>query len=1459
MEAIGRQKRQVQNLLGKLLFRLLKPLILISILAALPLGSQAAGVTIITHGYNSGTTTWVDAMALAIRSRTDFPGTQSTTYRVNVTRFFQFELDVTHQLVAGGDPLLADSGEIIILLDWHDIDTFGLEETGTGDVAEAVVEKLLDANFISGLNKSLVEFPVHLIGHSRGGSLVTALARVLGQSGVVVDHVTTLDPHPLSWDEHSAQDSTEVSRFANVVFADNYYEHSFGTFPMGNPVSGAKNINLSLIVSGVGAEAHTDMHTYYHGTVDTTTQGPIDGRDILDSWYEHLSTGPRGAVGYCWSRQVGTDRPREAVSVDYGGFVGSGVSITPNANPQWPNVIIKDVTDTTVTVGSPLKLSCWYRDTDSSGTIAVYLDAHRNPYNLFASHLSQASENYTATSGSPSTRDISASTSGVTPDTYYLCLKITDGSGLTRYDYWREPIVVSPIGVTVQTSHSGQGLDFTVDGTVYNSPQSFEWLDGTAHTLSVVPSQQGNDGRQYVFQKWSDNNTSTTRSVTAIGNATYTAVYSTSDAIEFTGEAVADSNVSSKYPDSNFGSSHYLTVYDYTSPNGQRDSLIRFDLSSIPPGSAISYVSLRLTAFTEGGNTDGNGPDIGIQRIRANWDEDTVKWINQPAMAPYIGSANLSGNAVWDFTSSQMPGLISIVHLWVNTPATNYGLNVFGYQASSAGVHDITFYSREATESPTLIVHYTPPPDSGGDPIVNLRAKKSSSGSSISPNNWQRDNDPYFYWETTNTISPVIGYSIQLDTDPTNYITVPYFSYPSDSVADGSHTFKVKSLDAEGNWGPEASFVIEVDTTPPTNGTISVNDDAASTWSPTVILNNLGAWDIQSGVVQMKFSNDGATWTAYESIASSKSNWELFNNGGDTNVGNKTVYVRYKDDAGNESTMFSDTIVFDPGPAITSQPDGRVSVAAASDLTLEAGVTGYPLLHFQWLRNGAAITNGNRINGADTSKLAISTAEMSDAGGYVLLITNSYGSITSQVCRVRVVPAVSLLQIAAVTNLSGAAQRVAVLGNYVFVATDESIEIVDISIPSRPTRVGFVTEPSSWFRLEGRYLLVPPVAFDISNPSMPSEVKLEHVDPSAAYVATWGESETNLLRWRARLDVLGDWKTDLVLRGEIAVVGDARGITTLDVADPENSVEIGFHPSEWWWWSPGLERVKGVGSNAYALAAGNSDVIAHIVVFDVHDPSNPSVASVTGFGLGFGAWRWRDIALSLPHAFVVGGEKSQPGVNSLTVYDNSDLTDLVLVGGLSLDAQANGVAVDGQNVYVATDSALIIFSRDNDNQEVPQIIFQPQKRTNLLGDSTGIGIMASGSFPLCYQWYQNGVVLVEKTNAWLSFTNIQVSQAGQYYVVVTNAFGSTTTAVASITVRLHPIIEPAGSRLGFESGKFGFNINALSNDTVVIESSANLMQWVPVQTNVVPSNGIIEFRDTNAVIYPWLFYRARLF
>jgi hypothetical protein len=144
------------------------------------------------------------------------------------------------------------------------------------------------------------------------------------------------------------------------------------------------------------------------------------------------------------------------------------------------------------------------------------------------------------------------------------------------------------------------------------------------------------------------------------------------------------------------------------------------------------------------------------------------------------------------------------------------------------------------------------------------------------------------------------------------------------------------------NWTKKGTWTIQIpDTTPPA-GTVTINSSDEYTDSTTVVL-TLSAQDEQAGwgLDKMQLSNDNSNWTDPETYATSKL-WTLTD--GD---GQKTVYARFSDKAGNTSGPASDTIILDTTPPVLSidapttptNKDIVLSYSATDNLTPSGEIT----------------------------------------------------------------------------------------------------------------------------------------------------------------------------------------------------------------------------------------------------------------------------------------------------------------------------------------------------------------------------------------------------------------------------------------------------------------------------------------------------------------------------------------
>lgn len=129
-----------------------------------------------------------------------------------------------------------------------------------------------------------------------------------------------------------------------------------------------------------------------------------------------------------------------------------------------------------------------------------------------------------------------------------------------------------------------------------------------------------------------------------------------------------------------------------------------------------------------------------------------------------------------------------------------------------------------------------------------------------------------------------------------------------DNLTNGTHTFRVRAVDAAGNADPTpVARPWTVDATPP-KGTVLINGGTTSTRTRAVTL-RLSASDPSpaSGVTSMAFSNTGkyGSFTTSQRYATSKS-WTL-----SSGAGTKTVYVQFRDRVGNV-VLVRDTIKYIP-------------------------------------------------------------------------------------------------------------------------------------------------------------------------------------------------------------------------------------------------------------------------------------------------------------------------------------------------------------------------------------------------------------------------------------------------------------------------------------------------------------------------------------------------------------------
>jgi hypothetical protein len=153
------------------------------------------------------------------------------------------------------------------------------------------------------------------------------------------------------------------------------------------------------------------------------------------------------------------------------------------------------------------------------------------------------------------------------------------------------------------------------------------------------------------------------------------------------------------------------------------------------------------------------------------------------------------------------------------------------------------------------------------------------------------------------------------------------------------------------------------------------------------------------------------------------------------------------------------------------------------------------------------------------------------------------------------------------------------------------------------------------------------------------------------------------------------------------------------------------------------------------------------------------------------------------------------GLPNVFIYDRQTGTTTLLSANTSGMAGNNRsftpqFSGDGQTVVFqswASDLVARDFNQVNDLVAVkitasPTIVSSPTNQTVPMAGTAAFSVNVSGTAPFSYQWSFNGKNISGATNASLTLTNVQFSQAGNYAVCVTNAYGSALSSNALLLV-----------------------------------------------------------------------------
>ena len=497
-------------------------------------------------------------------------------------------------------------------------------------------------------------------------------------------------------------------------------------------------------------------------------------------------------------------------------------------------------------------------------------------------------------------------------------------------------------------------------------------------------------------------------------------------------------------------------------------------------------------------------------------------------------------------------------------------------------------------------------------------------------------------------------------------------------------------------------------------------------------------------------------------------------------AGNYTVAVT--NSAGSvTSSAVALIITTASAPTITAQPTGQAgstsgtsifaSVGAAANFTVSAA--GAAPISYQWRKDG------NVISGATAATVSLINLTSADAGSYSVVVSNSFGAVTSS--------AVVL------TVTTGTAPTITVQPTSQTVPTGGAVTFSITASGSTP----FLSY--AWFR-NGRLQPGMLPTFTLTN--------VTAVDAGDYYVRVANMTGESVVSQPFTLTVLAPTSAPAILSQPLAQTVPVGGSVAF-------LVSANGSPSPTYQW---YKR----GSGAIAGATGSSLNLAAVTTGDAGDyyavAYNSSGSATSGDARLTVAAANTTIAPSIVQQPTA--QNVLPGGNvTFTVIANGTPAPTYqwyfnggAVGGATSPSfsLASTTSADTGSYYVrvinsagTTESSAVLLSVLAAEDQLA-ITTQPASQMTPAGSSVTFVVSVKGPRTLNYQWFKDGQPLGGATQASLTLADVQNAQAGSYSVTVstrlTAAQQIVTSAAATLTVTpvaLAPTIttQPSGQNL----------------------------------------------------------------
>ena len=457
------------------------------------------------------------------------------------------------------------------------------------------------------------------------------------------------------------------------------------------------------------------------------------------------------------------------------------------------------------------------------------------------------------------------------------------------------------------------------------------------------------------------------------------------------------------------------------------------------------------------------------------------------------------------------------------------------------------------------------------------------------------------------------------------------------------------------------------------------------------------------------------------------------------------------------AVAFSDVAV-----AIINQPADQVGVTGDS-ISFTASAAGAAPLSYQWQFGGTNLVNTDRVSGSQSNTITLAPVLLDDGGNYQVIVTNAYGATTSSVARLTVLKAAPVITWAdppAITYPAALSSgqlnaTSSVPGSFVYAPANSTV----LDAGTNTLSVTFTpTDTTNYNTAVGSVsLVVLPASLTVtaSNATRPyGQINppfggtIAGIQNGDNITVTYAAPTATLTSPPGTYSIVPDLADPDTRLPNYTVITNCG---TLMVTCPAITLSSTTLPD-------------GVAGSAYTQNLGGAGGAAPYT-FDLTAGSLPP-------------------ELKLSRGGTLTGIPAAAGTNTFSIT----ATD------------ANGCS--GTQAYVLAVSGTY-----------PTITGQPQNCTNVAGTTAAFTVSADGAMPLGYQWFKNETnTIAGATNLVLSLTNVQTTDIAGYSVLVTNAYGSATSSVVTLTVLFPPVIvQQPQNRAAVVGGTAQFSVAVTGN------------------------------------------------